>query len=98
MNPLIQAVSNPVRTLPANLPDSGGFEGMALNASRTKLYALLEKAVNGDPVRERLLINEFSLKDAQVHGQDVCLSAGERQQRHRRLHRADRHAVPDHRA
>lgn len=61
VNPLIQAVSNPVRTLAANLPDSGGFEGMALNASRNKLYALLEKAVGGDPVRERLLINEFSL-------------------------------------
>jgi hypothetical protein len=61
VNPLIQAVSNPQRTLAANLPDSGGFEGMALNASRTKLYALLEKAVGGDPVRERLLINEFSL-------------------------------------
>ncbi|MET0535689.1 MAG: esterase-like activity of phytase family protein [Steroidobacter sp.] len=61
VNPLIQAISNPVRTLAANLADSGGFEGMALNASRTKLYALLEKAVNGDPVRERLLINEFSL-------------------------------------
>ena len=34
---------------------------MALNASRTKLYALLEKAINGDPVRERLIISEFSL-------------------------------------
>jgi hypothetical protein len=61
INPLIQAVSNPQRTLTANLADSGGFEGMALNASRTKLYALLEKSVAGDPVRERLLINEFSL-------------------------------------
>lgn len=61
VNPLVQAVSNPVRTLAANLPDSGGFEGMALNASRTKLYALLEKALNGDPVRERLIVSEFSL-------------------------------------
>lgn len=61
VNPLIQAVSNPQRTLAANLLDSGGFEGMALNASRTKLYGLLEKAINGDPVRERLLISEFSL-------------------------------------
>jgi hypothetical protein len=68
VNPLIQAVSNPVRTLPANLADSGGFEGMALNASRTKLYALLEKAVGGDPVRERLLINEFSLKERKYTG------------------------------
>ncbi|MBL8270291.1 esterase-like activity of phytase family protein [Steroidobacter sp.] len=68
VNPLIQAVSNPVRTLPANLADSGGFEGMALNASGTKLYALLEKAVAGDPVRERLLINEFNLKDRKYTG------------------------------
>jgi hypothetical protein len=61
INPLVQAVSNPVRTLAANLPDSGGFEGMALNKSGTKLYALLEKAINGDPVRTRLIISEFSL-------------------------------------
>jgi hypothetical protein len=61
VNPLVQATSNPQRTLAANLPDSGGFEGMALNASRTKLYTLLEKAINGDPVRERLIISEFSL-------------------------------------
>lgn len=62
VNPLVQSVSNPQRTLAANLPDSGGFEGLALNASRTKLYGLLEKAVGGDPVRERLLINEFNLR------------------------------------
>jgi hypothetical protein len=68
INPLIQAVSNPVRTLPANLADSGGFEGMALNASKNKLYALLEKAVAGDPERTRLLINEFSLKDRKYTG------------------------------
>lgn len=61
VNPLVQATSNPQRTLAANLPDSGGFEGMALNASHTKLYTLLEKAINGDPVRERLIISEFSL-------------------------------------
>lgn len=68
VNPLVQAVSNPQRTLAANLPDSGGFEGLALNASRTKLYALLEKAVAGDPVRERLIISEFSLHRRQYTG------------------------------
>jgi hypothetical protein len=62
VNPLVQAVSNPVRTLAANLPDSGGFEGMALNKSGTRLYALLEKAINGDANRNRLIISEFSLK------------------------------------
>jgi hypothetical protein len=61
VNPLVQAVSNPVRTLAANLPDSGGFEGMALNRSGTRLYALLEKAINGDALRTRLIISEFSL-------------------------------------
>ncbi len=68
MNPLIQAVSNPTADAAREPPDSGGFEGMALNASRTKLYALLEKAVSGDPVRERLLINEFSLKERKYTG------------------------------
>jgi hypothetical protein len=64
VNPLIQSPSNPqlVNAGDANLPDSGGFEGMALNASRTKLYTLLEKAVNGDSVRERRIINEFNLQ------------------------------------
>ena len=68
VNPLVQAVSNPVRTLAANLPDSGGFEGMALNKSGTRLYALLEKAINGDPVRTRLIISEFSLAQRKIHG------------------------------
>jgi hypothetical protein len=68
INPLVQAVSNPVRTLPANLPDSGGFEGMALNLRGDKLYALLEKALNGDPLRTRLLISEFSLKSRRYTG------------------------------
>jgi hypothetical protein len=68
VNPLVQAISNPVRTLAANLPDSGGFEGMALNRSGTRLYALLEKAVNGDPNRTRILINEFSLGQRKYTG------------------------------
>jgi hypothetical protein len=41
---------------------------MELNASKTKLYALLEKPVAGDPIRTRLLINEFSLKDRKYTG------------------------------
>jgi len=68
VNPLVQAVSNPVRTLGANLPDSGGFEGMALNASGTKLYALLEKAINGNPNRSQLIISEFSLATRRYTG------------------------------
>jgi hypothetical protein len=62
VNPLIQSPSNPqLGSAGANLPNSGGFEGMALNASRTKLYTFLEQAVTGDPVRERRILNEFSL-------------------------------------
>lgn len=68
VNPLVQAIANPQRTLAPNLLDSGGFEGMALNASGTKLYALLEKAIIGDPVRTRLLINEFSLNSRKYTG------------------------------
>lgn len=68
VNPLVQATSNPQRTLAANLPDSGGFEGMALNASRTRLYTLLEKAINGDPVRERLIVSEFNLRTRKYTG------------------------------
>jgi hypothetical protein len=68
VNPLVQSISNPVRTLAANLPDSGGFEGMALNKSGTRLYPLLEKAINGDPVRTRLIISEFSLSSHKYTG------------------------------
>lgn len=68
INPLVQAISNPIRTLAANLPDSGGFEGMALNRSGTHLYALLEKAINGDANRTRLVISEFSLKARRYTG------------------------------
>lgn len=44
----------------ANLPGSGGFEGMAINKSETKLYTLLEGQVAGDPAKTRR-INEFDL-------------------------------------
>ncbi|MDM0078454.1 esterase-like activity of phytase family protein [Variovorax sp. J2P1-59] len=44
----------------ANLPSSGGFEGMAINTSQTKLYTLLEGQVTGDPDKTRR-INEFDL-------------------------------------
>ena len=67
-NPLVQSPSYPATTsggLPplttANLPNSKGFEGMALNASGTRLYAFLEGPLTTDPQRDRLLINEFDL-------------------------------------
>ncbi len=47
------------RIAAANLPRSRGCEGMALNASGTKLYAMLEGPLISDSQRDRLLINEF---------------------------------------
>jgi hypothetical protein len=44
----------------ANLPSSGGFEGMAINRSGTKLYTLLERTVSGDPDKT-LRIDEFDI-------------------------------------
>lgn len=44
----------------ANLAGSGGFEGMALDASGTRLLTLLEKTVSGDAPKT-LRINEFDL-------------------------------------
>jgi len=44
----------------ANLPASGGFEGLALSAAGTKLYGLLEKTVQGD-LPGALRIYEFDL-------------------------------------
>jgi hypothetical protein len=62
INPYVQSPSNPLLASAddANIPNSGGFEGMALNASGTRLYALLEKAINGDAQRNRLWIHEFN--------------------------------------
>ncbi|WYL98236.1 MAG: esterase-like activity of phytase family protein [Gloeotrichia echinulata CP02] len=44
----------------ANLPRSQGFEGGAINASKTKLYMLLEGTVQGDTAGA-LRINEFDI-------------------------------------
>jgi hypothetical protein len=49
------------RRAAANLPSSRGFEGMALNASGTKLYPILEGPLFDDPLRNRLIIFEFDL-------------------------------------
>jgi hypothetical protein len=44
----------------ANLGGSGGFEGMAINRSGTRLYTLLEKVVAGDAAGQ-LRIDEFDI-------------------------------------
>ena len=51
----------------ANLPGSGGFEGMALSPDGSTLYPMLEKAVNGDnPLARR--IYDFDLTSRQFDG------------------------------
>lgn len=51
----------------ANLGASGGFEGLAINASGDKLYTLLEKTVAGDPAKT-LRINEFDIDSESYTG------------------------------
>jgi hypothetical protein len=60
-NDFVQSPSNPIPTGANNLPGSGGFEGMALNASGSKLYTLLERPLTTDADQKRLLIQEFDL-------------------------------------
>lgn len=60
-NPNVQSPSNPIPTGDNNLPGSGGFEGMALNASGTKLHTLLERPLTTDSDQKRLLVQEFDL-------------------------------------
>lgn len=45
-----------------NLKRSNGYEGLAINPEKTKLYALLEGSVQGDPA-DTLRIHEFDLAD-----------------------------------
>jgi hypothetical protein len=66
-SPQNEAVLNGSAT--SNLGGSGGFEGMALNASGDKLYTLLEKTVTGDPAKS-LRINEFSIESESYTGLD----------------------------
>jgi hypothetical protein len=67
---LVQSPDSPFLAAPntQNLRGSRGFEGMALNASGTRLYAMLEGALIPDPNQNRLLINEFDLKTKQYTG------------------------------
>jgi glycerophosphoryl diester phosphodiesterase len=51
----------------ANLSRSRGFEGMAINPDRTKLYPLLEGTVIGDPTAS-LRIYEFDIATGEYQG------------------------------
>lgn len=74
--PVIQSPDNPAfagmpaaqARAAANLPGSRGFEGLALNTSGTKLYPLLEGPLVDDPIRTRLLIQEFDLASERYTG------------------------------
>ncbi|OBQ41107.1 MAG: glycerophosphodiester phosphodiesterase, partial [Anabaena sp. MDT14b] len=60
---IVRSPQNPdvlAGTAVANLGGSKGFEGGAINASKTKLYMLLEGTVQGD-VAGALRINEFDI-------------------------------------
>ncbi len=66
--PGVFAPQNPYRgATPANLPSSGGFEGMAINPAGDRLYTLLEGTVAGDPTKT-LRINEFSIDSESYTG------------------------------
>lgn len=53
----------------ANLGGSSGFEGLALNASGNKLYAMLEGPLKEDANPRRLLIHEFDLATKKYTGE-----------------------------
>lgn len=59
----------------ANLGQSRGFEGMAINPAGNKLYTLLEGTVTGDneintTVNKNLRINEFDIKSKRYTGKN----------------------------
>ncbi len=51
----------------SNLASSRGFEGLAINPDKTKLYPLLEGSVVGDPANA-LRIHEFDIASQQFQG------------------------------
>ncbi len=62
-NKLVQSPDSP-NLVASNIGGSGGFEGLAINASQNKLYPLLEKTVVGDP-SGTLRLYEFDLATRQ---------------------------------
>ena len=66
-NPEFASFPEPRRTSEANLVGSSGFEGLAINTSFTKLYAMLEGALKKD-MPTRLLINEFDIASQKYTG------------------------------
>ena len=59
--PAVMSPDNPNRNnTPANLPSTGGFEGMAINPAGNTLYPMLETTVQGDPEKS-LRIYQFDI-------------------------------------
>lgn len=64
---IVRSPENPdvlAGTAEDNLGSSKGYEGLAINPAKTKLYALLEGFVQGDP-EDTLRIHEFDLASKQ---------------------------------
>lgn len=81
-NPLVQTSNNPYiqsNTSVANLGGSGGLESMAINASRTKLYAMYEKEMSGDnPLRRIISVFDLGLQNFEPATFAYKVSTGQR--------------------
>ena len=64
---LLAGAPNPGTSTQANLATSGGYEGLAINPAKTKLYAMLEKTVMGDPAAT-LRVMDFDLASKKWQG------------------------------
>ena len=58
-HPALRAMREEERLTTANLPRSGGIEGLARTPDGTRLIAAVEKALVDDPVRDRRTLLEF---------------------------------------
>lgn len=62
-----------------NLPNSGGFESLAINTSGTLLYAMLEAALDGDDRRRRLItVFDINLRNFQSKYYSYRVNTGQR--------------------
>jgi hypothetical protein len=66
--PGVQSPQNPFLGGTPNLPQSRGFEGMAIAPNGRTLYPMLEGALTTDPDQQRLIVNEFSLANRMYTG------------------------------
>jgi len=70
--PGVRSDSNPfIPPGTGNLPNSRGFEGMALDTAGTFLYPMLEGALKSETDKARLIINEFELATESYTGRQL---------------------------